>query len=562
MNAARKVRSWSLAAVGVLLVAAAALVSNGAIERALTGAAGGLSWGPTLFRALLAFHGLVLIAAGAAAGPPTRKREPPADRVPRAAWAVLIALTAIALVLRLVGLNTCLWLDEILTMVRFARPPLGQIVSSFPNQNQHMLYSVLAHVCLRLFGEQAWALRLPSVLFGVGSLWTLFPLGRRVAGTREALLACALMTVSYHHIWFSQNARGYMGLLFFTNLATWLWLEAQERGTWTAWLGYAAAVFFGLWIHMTMLFVLAAHVLITGIVWLRARPRDWRALARPAAACILCGTVTLQVYALTLPEFLHAAAGEVSMPSQWTNPLWVVTESLRSLRIGFAGAGVVLCGGLLVLAGWLGIVRRDWRAALAMVLPGLFGGISMLVASHNLWPRFFFFSMGFGLLIVVHGALLLPRLLFARAGFPPRRAMAVGYALTGMIIVASALTVPRCYALPKQDFTSARDFAERQQGSGDVIVTVGLADHAYSQYYAPAWPVAHDPEELAALRRQHTRTFLVYTLPTELQAFHPALWRAVQAGFEVIKIFPGTLGGGAVYVCRERRSGARRSAAR
>ena len=51
-----------------------------------------------------------------------------------------------------------------LTMVRFARPPVAQILTSFPDQNQHMLYSLLAHGSMRLFGEQVWALRLASVL--------------------------------------------------------------------------------------------------------------------------------------------------------------------------------------------------------------------------------------------------------------------------------------------------------------------------------------------------------------------------------------------------------------
>src|SRR5262249_32397030 len=133
----------------------------------------------------------------------------------------------------------------------------------FPSQNQHMLFSVLARLSFDLFGESAWALRLPSVLFGVGSVWALFMLGRRLLGEREALLACALMTVSYHHVWFSQNARGYMGLLCFTLLATWLWLESLARDEWPWHIGYAVAVALGAWLHLTMAFVVSAHVLLS-----------------------------------------------------------------------------------------------------------------------------------------------------------------------------------------------------------------------------------------------------------------------------------------------------------
>ena len=205
------------------------------------------------------------------------------------------------------------------------------------------MYSILAHASMQVFGEQAWALRLPSLFFGVASIWALFLLGRRVVGNTEALMACALMTVSYHHIWFSQNARGYMGLLLFTNLATWLWLEAMDHDSWTIRFAYAVSVTLGLWIHMTMLFVAATHALIFLLVWLKSG-REPARLSKAAAAFALCGTMTLQVYALSLPEFLRTAAGEMSPPSEWTNPLWVVAESLRSLR------------------GWLrGYVRRAVR---------------------------------------------------------------------------------------------------------------------------------------------------------------------------------------------------------
>jgi 4-amino-4-deoxy-L-arabinose transferase-like glycosyltransferase len=532
-------------AFGSLLVVLAILVSNTGVEQALGRAPHSLAWGPTLWRVLLALHGCVLLFAGVfSKGSSGRSSRVP---IPPAVLRTLAALTLIALVLRIPALNSCLWLDEVLTMARFAKPPLAWIFTSFPDQNQHMLYSLLAHGSLRLFGEQAWSLRLPSVLFGAGSVWALFLLGRKIAGDTEALLACALMTVSYHHIWFSQNARGYMGLLFFTLLGTWLWMEAIERDNVRLWTSYIACMALGFWIHMTMLFVLAAHVLIFLVVWLRSG-RGRTKLARAAAAFALCLTVTLQLYALSLPEFMRTGLSEVSPPSEWINPLWVVTESLRSLRVGFAGTAVVLCGGVVVAAGWLDIMRRRPSVAWAMVLPAFMGGASMLALGHNLWPRFFFFSMGFGLLIAIRGAMRLPDLLLGLLGTGPQWRLRAGYAFAGLFILASLSTVPRAYALPKQDFTGARDYVERLPGADGRVVVVGLAVHAYSEYYAPQWPSAETADQLKALHPE----FLVYTLPIELKAAHPDIWQAVQSDFETVKIFPGTLGGGEVYVCRER----------
>ena len=41
----------------------------------------------------------------------------------------------------------------------------------------------------------------------------------------HTLAAAGLLTVSYHHVWFSQNARAYTALLFFTLIATTLCLR-------------------------------------------------------------------------------------------------------------------------------------------------------------------------------------------------------------------------------------------------------------------------------------------------------------------------------------------------
>jgi hypothetical protein len=524
-----------------------------------------------LFRSLLAWHGALLFGIGlaglsdrgtvrsveATAVGSAKPRQWGDARV----WTALAVLTAIALALRVWRLDSCLWFDEVLTLVDFVRMPIGRILVLFPSQNQHMLFSVLAHASIAVFGESAWALRLPSVLFGVASLWALFFLGRRIIGVREALLACALLTVSYHHIWFSQNARGYMGLMFFATLATWLWLEAFARSGWRWWFAYAVVLPLGMWIHMTMVFLPATHVflyLITFLLtWVGGHRRaglenvtvDHR---KPLFAWLLAGTLTLQLYALSLPEFFHTALHEVSLPSEWTNSLWVVAESARSLTRGFGIEAVVLCGGLVAAAGWLSIARDDWIAGVSIVLPALLGGTMLLLLGHNLWPRFFFFSIGFGLLIAVHGTMTMCQVLARALRVREPVGTIAGLVLTGLLIVISTLSLPRAYALPKQDFAGARDYVESVRSPEDAVVAVGLAGFAYQRYFAPQWLVADTRAELDEFRRSHPEVWLVYTLPIEVKAYRSDVWAAIQDDFEIVKVFPGTLGDGEVNVCRER----------
>jgi mannosyltransferase len=179
----------------------------------------------------------------------------------------------------------------------------------------------------------------------------------------------------------------------------------------------------------------------------------------------------------------------------------------------------------------------------------------MIVLGHNLWPRFFFFLMGFGLLIAVHGAMLAARTFVKFLPLGERRdrlAEGAGVAVAFVMILVSAATVPRNYALPKQNFTAARDFVESQRGPGDEVVAVGLAEVDFGRYYAPQWAVARTREELAAVGNANRQVWVVYTLPVQLSSVRPDVWEEVQTQFSVVKVFPGTLGGGEVFVCKRK----------
>ena len=209
--------------------------------------------------------------------------RPPSDRV---VMVLLPTLTFLAAALRLHHLDSGLWYDEITTLVDSVRPQFLQIVTHFPGNNDHPLYSVLAHVSVTLFGEHPWSIRLPAMLFGVASIPMLYLFGAAVTSRREALLATAILTVSYHHIWFSQNARGYTALLFWVLLATFLLLRLLSTENRALVVAYGVVAALGSYTHLTMVFVVIGHALICASAWLIQRNStkevpDWR---RPAIA--------------------------------------------------------------------------------------------------------------------------------------------------------------------------------------------------------------------------------------------------------------------------------------
>ena len=197
-----------LVGCGLVFSLSAMLNFHGSLHE---GAQSKIILGAVLFKVGLIFTGLMIVVFGKLFKSYSARQVTPLKKHSRNEWAILGGILCIAAFLRFHDLNDGLWLDEILTQVNYTKLPFGEIFATYDSQNQHFLYSLLSHGSYLLFGESAWALRLPAALFGLASIWALFEFSKEVSSRREALLSCAFFAFSYHHIWFSQNARGYTG---------------------------------------------------------------------------------------------------------------------------------------------------------------------------------------------------------------------------------------------------------------------------------------------------------------------------------------------------------------
>ena len=81
-------------------------------------------------------------------------------------WLLVGGLTLVALVLRFIGANGELWLDEMYASILSFRRSFAGLLTVYEGDNQHPLYSLLAHLGIVLFGESPLAIRLPALLFG------------------------------------------------------------------------------------------------------------------------------------------------------------------------------------------------------------------------------------------------------------------------------------------------------------------------------------------------------------------------------------------------------------
>ena len=69
-----------------------------------------------------------------------------------------------------------------------------------------------------------------------------YALVRRFSTSSETFLATLMLTLSYHHVFFSQDARGYTGFLFGGVLGTLALLAAIDTDDVRAWRLYVAAM--------------------------------------------------------------------------------------------------------------------------------------------------------------------------------------------------------------------------------------------------------------------------------------------------------------------------------
>ncbi|MEO8198930.1 MAG: glycosyltransferase family 39 protein [Gemmatimonadota bacterium] len=478
--------------------------------------------------------------------------DEPFQRASRWELATLAAILLVALLLRLYDLPNGLWFDEIQTLVDYVRLPMGRVLTTYDSQNQHLLYSVLARCSISIFGESAGALRLPAAVFGVASVWAVYYFARLITGRAEALLAAAFLAFSYHHVWFSQNARGYTGLLLWTLLASAAFIRmvtGRYRHPWGVAIVYGLCMGLAAYTHITAVIVSVAHFLIWVVLLFRMkqRPRGFDAWL-PGWGILFAATITLQLYAIVLPQMfatvLHPPRGAAQ--TAWQSPLWFLTESLRGLGEGIPGGWITLALGLVVIAaGIISYWKRTRAGLVTMLLPAVLSGLALIALKHNLWPRFFFFSAGFGVLILIRGGYALVEWLL-----PPRfRVLApVG---TILVICASAITVPKAWG-PKQDYTGASTFLSREAGATDAVVTVDLTRYPYHEFYHTSYLPVDSLSVLREIEAQHTRTWLVYTFPIRLAVVEPEIWARIQEHYTLAANFPGTVGGGDIVVMRSK----------
>ncbi len=471
----------------------------------------------------------------------------------------------LATLLRLYHLNDSLWFDEVVTLVEFVRLPTEELVTTYHSLNNHLFFSLQAQLSVALFGEHPWALRLPAVLFGIASIWAVWRLAFDVAGRWPALFAALLVTVSYHHVWFSQNARGYTGLLFFALLATWLLVRAIERPRLGLWIGYGLCFAAAMYTHLSAAFFFAAHFVgyLVVVFYRYAHPSaaGVPSLRLPLIGCGIGVVITLILFAPIMEQMIASftavreapeLAAHAASIAEWESPLWLLEEIVA----GFGPLGplayVVVPAVLVVMAiGGLWLVRTAAIVPLTLVLHVGVTVALLLVLGFRVWPRYFLTDIGLIAILLAVGAFVIGRwvaLLVADGWLGKSYRLGMLFAAIGVVL--SLALLPKNYAAPKQNYAGAAAYVNANKEGDAVVMTLGLGSEPFLDYYAPDW---HYVDTLAQFDQTYSSgkdAWLVYTFPSVVEQRHADVLQAAAGTFAKEKYFPGTLNGGGIVVLR------------
>jgi len=460
-------------------------------------------------------------------------------------------LLILATTLRLYRLEGQLWLDEI-SALRGYRKPFLETLTTFPSFFPNPLYELMAHASLLLFGESALAIRLPAAVFGVAGVLMFYRLARRCLGAGEGFLAAAMLAVSYHHIFFSQDARGYTAYLFFALWATDRLLHLLETMRWQTALTYAAASALATYAHPFGCFVLAGQMLVAvPLVWTRGKAKvlGGPTLGQMAGTAAVASLAILILYAPLIRDSVAYAFTEARGEYHGPRVHALLPELLEGMRASFGGWPILISGIVVGVIGTVDLLRRSPVALALLVAPLAISAMTIAVLGAGVHPRYFLLALPLGYLVGTRGLMQTARwLLKLGPRLSPRNSLRAQVVVAGVAIVLAGVPLRRYYALPKQDYLGALGEVYDKANPEDRIVAADLAGRAITLYYDSDVTVIAQLEDLLRVEASGRRVWVITTLERVMAISAPELLSRLHQHYRRVRVLPGTVGDGAMRI--------------
>jgi len=126
-----------------------------------------------------------------------------------------IFILILATIIRYFYLFKPIYYEEAFNFLNYAQKPLFMGLSDYSSSSNQLLNTLFVHISYKLFGNNLWAIRLPSLIFGILMILISYLAARIFYEKNTAILSTGIIASSWILIEYSTQSIGYIIIAFF-----------------------------------------------------------------------------------------------------------------------------------------------------------------------------------------------------------------------------------------------------------------------------------------------------------------------------------------------------------
>lgn len=243
---------------------------------------------------------------------------------------MILPILLIALLIRIIGLDQSLWLDEGINVIFATNLDFKSLVFSYSLGDFHPpLYHLILKSQILLLGNSEISVRLPSIIFGLGTVYITYLIGRKIFDERTGLIASILLATSPLHIYYSQEARMYSMAAFFASLSVFSFISLLKKDKIQNWALFIVSTSLMLYSDYVPYFMLIVYSVF--LIFFRKN------LSKSTLLSFIPASILIAI--LTAPWFLiFPKQLETGLSAATNSPAWanvVGTPTVKNLALTF-----------------------------------------------------------------------------------------------------------------------------------------------------------------------------------------------------------------------------------
>ena len=148
-----------------------------------------------------------------------------------------------------------LWIDETGTY-ELMIGSISSIIKKLTIEFAPPFYYIFPKISLYVFGKNEFAMRLPSVIFGILSIFMIYKLGKYLFNNKAGLISALILATNPLNIATSQNARPYSLSILLTLISIFYFFKILKEGKIKNWIFYIISSALLIYTHPFNLFII------------------------------------------------------------------------------------------------------------------------------------------------------------------------------------------------------------------------------------------------------------------------------------------------------------------